>query len=173
MLTCLKNVLAASLLLLYACVVFCSLFNCISHVQWFVLQNNPSRKVWAFLVFSLSPSRNLLPIQQRHLKHQHRAASVSQARHINWDIYPINGWTVELTDLVYLPHSVAFCNCHSEAVAMYPWRRLSTRDLCSSSLQHGTIVPWVNGVVFVSFVPISVPVIINERKKRMEIWEQF
>lgn len=142
MLTCLKNVLAASLLLLlFACVVFCSLFNCISHLQWFALQNNPSRKVWAFMFFSLSLflSRNLLPIQQRHLKHQHRAASVSQARHINWDIYPINGWMVEPTDLVYLPHSVAFCSCHSEAVAMNPWRRLSTRDLCSSSLQHGTI----------------------------------
>lgn len=165
MLTCLKNVLAASLLLLYACAVFCSLFNCVSHLQWFALQNNSSWKVWAFMFF-FYPFRNLLPIQQRHLKHQRRAASVFQARHINWGIYPINGWMVEPTDLVYLPHSVAFCSCHSEAVAMNPWRRLSTRDLCSSSLQHGTIVPWVNGVVFVSFVPISVPVIINREKKK-------
>lgn len=72
-------------------------------------------------------------------------------------LYHVNGC---VWGTIYLPHSVAFCNGHSEAVAMNPWRRLSTRVLWSSPLQHGTIVPvpWVNGVVFVSFVPISVPV---------------
>lgn len=73
-------------------------------------------------------------------------------------------------DAIYLPHSVAFCNGHSEAVAMNPWRRLSTRVLWSSPLQHGTIVPvpWVNGVDFESFDPISVPVVRRRKwgKKR-------
>lgn len=48
-------------------------------------------------------------------------------------------------------------NGQSDAVAMNPWRRFSTRDLCNSPLQHGTIVPWFNGIGFVSLLPISVP----------------
>lgn len=79
----------------------------------------------------------------------------SNSYRIKKKFYHVNG-----VRRAYLPHSVAFCNGHSEAVAMNPWRRLSTRVLCSSPLQHGTMVPvpCVNGVVFVSFVPISVPV---------------
>lgn len=75
------------------------------------------------------------------------------------------------TDSIYLPHSVAFGSGHSEAVAMNPCRRLSTRVLCSSPLQQATIVPlpcpWFNGVAFVSLVPISVPKF-NEKKRNKE-----
>lgn len=85
-----------------------------------------------------------------------------------WKKFPTRMDGLSRTVLLYLPHSVAFCNGHSEAVAMNPWRRLSTRVLCSSSLQQGTIVPWFNGVVFVSLLPISVPVEIDRRKKTME-----
>lgn len=67
---------------------------------------------------------------------------------------------------VYLPHSVTLAICHSDAVAIKPWRRFSTRDLCNSPLQHGTIVPWFSGIGFVSFVPISVPV--RTKRKEME-----
>lgn len=78
-------------------------------------------------------------------------------------------WTIDLyheTDLlIYLPHSVAFCNGHSDAVAINPWRRFNTRVLWSSPLQQGTIVPWVNGVVFVSLFPISVPKFDKNRNK--------
>lgn len=45
----------------------------------------------------------------------------------------------------------------SDAVAINPWRRFSTRDLCNSPLQHGTIVPWFNGICLASLLPISVP----------------
>lgn len=66
---------------------------------------------------------------------------------------------ITITDLLYLPHSVAFCNGHREAVAMKPARLFNTRVRLSSPLQHGTIVPWANGVAFVSLVlPISVPI---------------
>lgn len=79
------------------------------------------------------------------------------------------------TDSIYFPHSVAFGNGHSEAVAMNPWRRFSTRVLCNSPLQQATIVPFpcpFSGVAFVSLVPISVPNLIGEREKEKEK-EQF
>lgn len=65
--------------------------------------------------------------------------------------YPLLGTSI------YFPHSVSVDNGHSEPVAKSPWRRCMTRDLCSSPLQHSTIVPCGNVAIFGSLLPISVP----------------
>lgn len=63
---------------------------------------------------------------------------------------------------VYWSHSGVLLKGHSDAVAIKPWRRVFVRDLWSSSLQHGTIVPEFNGFGLASDVPIKVPVIIQK-----------
>lgn len=61
----------------------------------------------------------------------------------------------------YCPQSGTLDIGHRDAVAVKPWRRFRTRDLWSSPLQHGTIVPPFNGALCLSLLPISVPVIIK------------
>lgn len=45
---------------------------------------------------------------------------------------------------IYWPHSGVLLKGQSDAVAINPCRRVFVRDLCNSSLQHGTIVPEFN-----------------------------
>lgn len=45
---------------------------------------------------------------------------------------------------VQFPQSDTLDIGHRDAVAVKPCRLFRTRDLCSSPLQHGTIVPCVN-----------------------------
>lgn len=121
------------------------------------------------LLYDAKPDRkanalfNLLSIQQRLVALSMAAlypyADAADGWAASYRQIPSNTDDYHVTDSLYLPHSVAaFCNGHSDAVAMKPWRRLRTRVLWSSPLQQGTIVPpCVNGIVFVSLVPISVP----------------
>lgn len=67
---------------------------------------------------------------------------------------------------VYWPHSGVLLKGQSDAVAIKPWRRVFVRDLCSSSLQHGTIVPEFNGFGLASDVPINVPIIIQKMERQ-------
>lgn len=83
----------------------------------------------------------------------------------SFEIFQYCGFLFLFSSCVYCPQSGTLDIGHRDAVAVKPWRRFRTRDLCSSPLQHGTIVPPFNGALCLSLFPISVPVMKKKKEK--------
>lgn len=115
---------------------------------------------WSFKIFFLGP----YSIRLRHHLLDSRTCLRSLSKVSVGDCWS-RAYPNFLSTSIYFSNSVNDDNGHSEPVANSPWRRFITRDLCSSPLQHSTIVPWGNVASFGSLLPIRVP---GEWRKKRE-----